>query len=298
MNANRECACHTYKLSESDDIFNAFINLRDKCLALKKILIPDKGWAEFQNHARAEFDEAFHQYITLLAFRREYLYRITKPIHNFLLAGDEINSKCIKQYRMDLRERWMLKETSDDRHSRYRIFVGKLVELLFAQWLEERGWQILNLEAWGGENDIDAVSPNRTPSAIEIKYIGMSTLKFEAILDSLKNRPSLVNINPYFAANYLWFRIFEAAQQLRKSTNQNYVVIVIEDWNEFDFALENFIDWNDPIFFETEDWRNVVQNENLDLPSSKAILDLLENIGHICMFTMGQNFNLKKIKIV
>lgn len=86
---------------------NGFIALRDRCPALKKILLPDAVWRDFlQWHQKCD-EVAWHTSAIVLAFVRGVLPRITLPIHDYLLTGDEIAGNARLQYVKDLTEKWM-----------------------------------------------------------------------------------------------------------------------------------------------------------------------------------------------
>jgi hypothetical protein len=77
-----------------------------------------------------------------------------------------------QQYLQDLRERWMLYSDPHERHQKARIFLGRLVELQFAEWLELQGWTVSGLEALRQGPDFEAYTHDGRPTAFEVKFIG------------------------------------------------------------------------------------------------------------------------------
>lgn len=108
----------------------------------------------------------------------------------------------------------MLGSEAAERHRRGRTFEGRVAELQCADWLETQSYQIVNLEALGGAVDIEAVSPDGSPTAFEVKFIGIQDADFSMIQRSLEGDAEPYTVSPYTAINYLLFRAYEAAKQL------------------------------------------------------------------------------------
>jgi hypothetical protein len=94
------------------------------------------------------------------------------------------------------------------------MFLGRLAELQFAEWLEELGWKIVGLEALRTGSDIEAETHDAVRGGFEVKLIGTEDTDFKLILQSLAGKIVADSVSPYAAVNYLLFRVYEAAKQL------------------------------------------------------------------------------------
>ena len=145
-----QCPCQSFIISNKHHVFEEFSSLREKCLALKDILIPDIIWDDFCKVAITAADSDRHQSILLNAFINGFLSKITSPVHRYLIEVSTIHKNLTQQYKKDLSERWILEGTPLAKHKKARSFRGKLLELLISEWLTVTGWRIDNLEALGG----------------------------------------------------------------------------------------------------------------------------------------------------
>jgi hypothetical protein len=102
-----------------------FTTLREKCLALREILVPEELWPQFRAWHAFPDTIGSHSSVVLLAFRRGLLHRVTAPIHRHLMCPTGILSTVSMQYVKDLREKWMFDEDPLERHRLARIAVGK-----------------------------------------------------------------------------------------------------------------------------------------------------------------------------
>lgn len=233
-----------------------FADIRLSCPALRHVLLPDDAWPLVVAAERRAPDAAFHASYLLLAFERGYLARITAPVHRFLLHGDQIHPRLTAQYRQDLQERWLVESDEGERHKRFRQFFGKIVELQVAHWIADRGFRITALEALGGGADIVAESAARGAYSFEVKYIGQETNDFREVVRSLAGEPAAGPISPYSAANYLRFRVYEAARRLQGCAGAPVVAVVIDSlsWHRFQVPLKGgWILWNAPAFLQAPD---------------------------------------------
>lgn len=233
-----------------------FGEIRQHCPALRHVLLPDDAWPLVLAAERRAPDAAFHASYLLLAFERGCLARITAPVHRFLLRDDQPHPTLTAQYRRDLQERWLVESHEVERHERFRQFFGKIVELQLAHWIADRDWRITALEALGGGADIVAQSPDRGACSFEVKYIGQETNDFREVVRSLSGEPSAGPISPYSAANYLLFRVYEAARRLQSCDGTPVVAVVIDplSWHRFQVPLRGgWIRWNSPVFLQAPD---------------------------------------------
>jgi len=181
---------------------------------------------------------------------------LTDPVHSYLLDGDVRKSALSRQYVADLEERWFLPDAASERHEQSRGFRSRLAELLLARWLEDRGFAILGLEALGASVDIEAGPAGGDRTSYEVKFIGSNNAAFDEFLKSLRNGAAGGAISPRAAANYLLFRAYEAALQLRRKGREGIAVVVVDDiiWHRFE-CHANRIDWMAPSFLAAgPDW--------------------------------------------
>lgn len=259
-----KCDCHSVKCIKTNrsGILNQFENVKKNCPALREIFVPEDYWPEFSKKVSEPLDEAGHYPITLSAYKNGNLDKITIPVHAHLLDGEKPKKNLTPQYKQDLIDNYMSKKTDTfDRFRGARGFNGKLAELITSSWIECQGWKIKNLEALGGLFDIEAISPQGSNSAIEVKYIGLEDWQFELALKSLQSHGAEAagfSVSPGY--NYILFRTYEAAKQLEKFSGDRYVFIVISDltWENFEEAIEcNRI--RHPLhFFEFSKWKGNV----------------------------------------
>lgn len=139
-----------------------------KSVQRKKILVPDDIWPDFEKAAKEKIDPARHRARVLLALKFGCLNKLTSPIHKYLLDDSgKPKQSLTKFYIEDLKEQWIcLYEDVIKRHQKSRASAGKITELMVAEWLEHNGWDINvdKLEALGGTNDIEAISPYNVES--------------------------------------------------------------------------------------------------------------------------------------
>jgi len=210
------CPCQSIKDIDRDKLLHEFGAIREKCAALREILVPDSEWRNFQQKAKTFSDTVGHRYKVLGALQLGILSKITFPIHHYLMDGDR-PKKLKDSYKKELIEHWIEQETPLKRHNKARGHEGKINELLCASWLENQGWKIDNLEALDGDFDIETTSTDNISCSIEVKFIGQEDIKFEETAGT---------IPIYNAYNYFLFRTYDAAWQLSKSTKKRLALIV------------------------------------------------------------------------
>ncbi len=255
------------------------MSVREKCPALREILVPDDVWEAFREANTGKLDEAQHKSILLLALERGYLERLTSPIHRFLLDGTHPRGDLDRNYK-DLSERWLIqKEDPIDRHDMYKGYLGKLTEILCAGWLKsDKGWRIDGLAALGAEADILATSPEGRECALEVKHIGLLKEDFQAVVNSM-----IDNVDGgarftdlYQASDYLLLRAYEAACQFMDKNesiaDRHCIALVVlspDQWSIYNIPLEEpWIDWQNPQFFNKEPtsdfWRCLIEGRKLE----------------------------------
>lgn len=294
------CPCANTVTSETLG-FRDFEALRQQCDVLREIYIPDSVW---QDYRRTEDDDpASHQHILFLALSRGYLGRLTSPVHRYLLGSKMRAGNLTNQYRMDLRERWMLERDILERHRKARIFIGKVAELLCAEWLETRGWVVDNLEAFGSDFDIEAISPDKRRSTIEVKYVGEQDEVFLNVVDSLSGNPSTTLLSPYGAMNFFLFKVYSAAKQLTDSRCRRIVFLVISPhtWSLYRSPVKNrWINWQAPSFLPADDkWHKFLDNQSRCYPDiSSDLRSTVQSLDEIWLIKIADDFQLTTHEIV
>ena len=298
------CACY-FATNDIEMMYDAegnvpledFIRLRERCLALRYILLPDDIWSAFLKWHERHDDVASHSSVCLLAYRRGYLSQVTGPIHRFLLDETGVSGGARKQYLKDLREKWMLDPDPSERHRLSRIFRGRLIELQYAAWLEFQNHLVLGLEALRQGPDIEAQSPDGVITAYEVKFFGMEDTDFLTFVESLKSGPSGGAISVYQAINYLIFRIYEASLQLASIAHDRVVVVVIDEvaWFRFDVQIRcGWIDWSNPAFVQVDkQWQQFMQAQPNGGPSATDLRNAISQINRVRVYRKDSAFEFK-----
>lgn len=253
MNRNVDCLCQRLQSGPfASSLLDRFAAIRTECPAIRELFVPDNIWPKFRDwHLQPEID-ACHTPMLLLALERGHLASTISFAHRYLLASDRLKPGIRKQYINDFREQWMNYDDSMERPHKSRMFTGRVVELQFAEWLEEQGWTISGLEAFREGPDIEAVTERREPTAFEVKFIGQQDTCFASVVNSLKGEDGGVLLSPYGAANFILFRAYEAAKQLKRSAATSRIAVIVIDaitWFTFERPLKDrWIDWRKPAF--------------------------------------------------
>lgn len=237
--------------------------------------MPDEVWPGFQQRQQQRDTVAYHRSILLLAMERGYLGRVTSAVHRYLMTAGLPRLDVRRQYLQDLRERWMLYADPIERHEKARIFSGRLAELQCAEWLQLQGWTVSGLEALREGPDIEADANGGQTTAFEVKFIGTERDDFVTMLESLAGQAAGGPVSPYDAANYLLFRVYEAAKQLQRSAYNRIAVVVVEalTWWRFQIPLKyGWINWANPSFFFGHTWEGFLSRQRTRYP------DLLDDL--------------------
>jgi len=244
-----DCACESSHGASVEDAVSTLSDLRAHCPALRQLLVPDDIWDRFRGFERRSRDPAQHVSILLNSLMQGTIGRVTAPCHAYLLEGNILKASVRSQYRQDLKERWMFEPTMMERHQKARIFQGRITELQVAYWLESNGSRITGLEATGSDHDIKLLDPSSKDVAIEVKFIGQEDDEFRQGVNGLNNVPAGGLWSANAACNYLLFRLFEAATQLRGSSDRRIVICVIDGASLLPTAVRlGPIDWTWPVF--------------------------------------------------
>jgi hypothetical protein len=197
------CACQEYRTVEYDERIHSLEEIRQRCCVIHNLLIPDDIWEEYKNFETATRDAAVHSPTIFLSLLRGNLQKITSPIHKYLFDGDKPKSALTTQYKKDLQERWMFEEDIISRHHKEKSFQGRIAEMQTVEWLENHAWRINNLEALGGNSDIEAIRPIDQKSSIEVKYIGERDEELEQSIRALSGLPAGGRSPTHVGCNYL-----------------------------------------------------------------------------------------------
>ncbi len=249
------CICKNVSACPKENLVAEFAKIREKCAAINKILFPEKIWKYYQNFPIDGTGMAKHFPLSFIALQRGVLFRITLPIHHFLLTNTgEIKSNINKNYLSDLKEDWLIKKgkfriNELRRHERWKEYTGKLVELISAYWLQHtKGWKIKNLEAWKNQNntnsyfpDIEAERQEGKICAIEVKFIGIENEMFMSLLDKKPRCYSDADI-----ITFILCKMYETGKQMRKIGAYKIMFLVIDEisWPRIKYYWnEDSIDW-------------------------------------------------------
>lgn len=278
-------------------LLDTFAAVRERCPAIKQLLVPAEIWSKFHNWHLWSDDEAHHESTLLLALDRGYLSSITSPVHRYLLESGRINSRVRKQYINDLQEQWMDSSDPLKRHKGFKIFWGRVVELQCAEWVERQGWEISDLEAFRETSpDIEAKSARGDLTAFEVKFIGQDDDGFDTVLKGFRGEDAYGRSSPDLAANYLLYRVYQSAEQLQRSAASTRIALVVIDdtYDTFERLLKGrWINWANPTFVDVYDpfiERERGKKPNLDT-ELKVILGSINDVW-ILKRSSGNQFQL------
>ena len=290
-----DCQCQKNSVVNSNNILYEFGNLRNQCAALRKILLPDNIWNDFHK-VHLFSDNASHCSILLLAFERGHLKEITSPIHKYFLKEGKPIINLNPNYIKDLQEHWMKQKNECERHKKAKIFQGKLVELQIAEWLEQQGWNIINLEAKGGEHDIECTDPSDINTAIQVKFIGQKKDEDEFLISAGTGTFSSYPL--YTGINIVLLRVYESAITLQSSNKKKIAIIVISEmfWPFVKIPItENWIDWKSPRFYENDtDWEELLRKEEKDkeyFTIKNNLSKAINTLDELWIVTRQEGFN-------
>jgi hypothetical protein len=224
---------------------------------------------------------------------RGHLGRVTSAVHRYLITAGLPRPDVRRQYLQDLRERWMLYLDPLERHQKFRILAGRLVELQFAEWLEVQGWKVSGLEALREGPDIEAHANGGRTTAFEVKFIGTENDDFALIVESLAGQSAAGSVSPYDAANYLLFRVYEAAIQLQRIVCDRIAVVVVEDltWFRFEAQLsDGWIDWVNPSFLPGHAWEGFLARQRKRYPDPLDLQPALRSLNGVWILRQSEGY--------
>lgn len=247
-----------------------------------KLLIPD--WLKFKELCGIN-DKAHHKPSLLLAYERGYLNNIVNPIEWLLAESENQNKSISKQYQKDLQEKWLESIDEIERHKKFKIFFGKLLELIYAKYLVDLGYSIINLEAWDKNAPDIVISDSNNDYNIDVKYIGGNTDFFTKMLKS-KNGVTTSSID--ISYDFLLFKIYEAYTKLgnRNQLSNNVCVCLVEpSLNFIEFKNINF---NDIKFAFYNDFLVFLNDNKIDKNHFiETILKAVDHFTDIRIYTIN-----------
>ena len=121
----------------------------------------------------------------------------------------------------------------------------------------------------------------------------MSPYDFDVITEMLQS-PIGVSIDAYdddSYADYLIYRIYQGAKQIRNRPGKKVVVVILEDY-QFHYKnilKENRIKWNSPKFFnKTEDMQELLRYEYEKSPNfDESLVETIKSVHEIWIFEMN-----------
>jgi Holliday junction resolvase-like predicted endonuclease len=292
------CACLNQNHTSDNSVMDDLMIIREKCLVLRELLIPDCSVFRTYDVSLVENDTV-HRSMLLLAYERGHLKKITLPIHRFLEQRGNLKKTLTEQYRQDLKENWLSNKDALDRQKRFKSYFGKIVELQCAEWLYEHGWEICNLEALGGNIDILAINKISKRVAFEIKYIGLEDWDFVDIVESINGVGKGRAVSPQTAANFLLFKAYTAGKQLNLIPHSRICIIVIntQTWHRFGFVLRNeWIDWGTPKLFKADSgWGKFLESQKSKYPNmDKDFQEIIKSMDEIWIMKLSEGFQYSK----
>lgn len=275
------CKCFK-QLTHTDNAIEEILKIRADCEALK-LIIPDTCLNDYVEFLKTPLDEARHQSMPFLAYKKGRLSLLTRPVHFLLDKSKELNLPIINQYRRDLEERWLFAESSKARYERAKRFQSRFIELGVAELLSPET-KVIGLEALGADFDILTESNSQMKNAVEVKFIAQEQAVFSLVVDAIQKSCAVtVALDIDAPYDYLLYRIYEAATQLQAHNGQRTVAAVVNDYElSYQIGLEaKWINWDRPQFKKTGDIlpfleQQYSRNANLDIDLITQIRSLNE----------------------
>ncbi len=288
-----KCSCLN-KYDKNKNIEKEFLTIREECISLNSILLPDETVPLFRKHLSTQIYSPFGKSIILKSYQEGYLHKITMPLHRFLTPKLD---KIEKNYLKDLSEKWMDKSDLVEQNIAFKRYMGKLIEIIFAFWLEKKKWKVVELAATGCMFDIIAQYDNIFYD-FEIKYLGIEDSVFESFIVSYKGIRNVFTFPYKDAYNFLLYKVYTGAKQLNKSSN-GIVIIVIDDIasNLFSAELINrWISWENPKFLNnsSKKWDDFISNKRKKNPEiEQELYFYIKKLSEIWFVINSSNFDLK-----
>ncbi len=122
------------------------------------------------------------------------------------------------------------------------------------------------------------------------------------MVNSLAGRNTGLWISQQTAVNYLLFRLYEAARQLRRALGAGIAVVIIDARAYFRFEVQlkgNEIDWSAPTFLTADDgWKRFIATQIDQYPSLPGDLGaILAEPSQIWILTQNSSFEFEWILV-
>ncbi|NQU99979.1 MAG: hypothetical protein HQ538_04525 [Parcubacteria group bacterium] len=294
------CSCQNMSnIDSTEEAIDELYSVRKKCPVLSDLFIPDEILKCHKHNTRTLYidqnnEHLQHQSKLVLGIRYNYLKKITAPSHSFLIKDGKVREEGKKNYRNDLNEKWLFKKTEIDRHKKSRAHNGKLFELHIASWLQKKGWEIINLEAMGGNCDIQAKNKDGDIFSVEVKYIGREDR-------DLINSVSWYNVNSLH--DFILLKAYDGVEQLKDSTDEKKMVIVVLSELEHKYSTPfSGIPWKNLTFQDDdEDFKSFLEGEKKKGKYSTVDRDLksvLQQLDIIQVVQLGSSFDFQELDIL
>ncbi|MFV9645970.1 MAG: hypothetical protein ACNYWU_09125 [Desulfobacterales bacterium] len=186
--------------------------------------------------------------VAFLAWDRGLLYKL-----DYIVEKWQIPSKGTNEFKGKLKENW-LSRVENRRRNVGNDTLSALTELMVASYLDNVGFDVTDLSAWGNEEaDVICVEKNNK-AYFEVKYFSdspelyaqrLSAAKANGVtVGSIPNRPTMLN--------YFYYRLAEAVIQLDKvglPAKYNNVFFVFSELadrpgrREFEKSVGRFQSW-------------------------------------------------------
>ena len=279
-------------------VYQSFEQARHQCAALRDILVPDSILDQHRSFDESSKDEALHRSVPVLAIQRGLLGSLTLPLHRLMLDDQTIRSNVTSQYLSDFTEKWLFADDHVERYKRHRIFRSRWIELCFATWLLDNGWELEGLEAYDGPFDVEASESEASHTAFEVKYLAEREASFEIGVAAAvsPDRVAAGYLSVYSPIDYLLFRLFQAAKQLEQSPNRKIAVIITEDYKlSFRIPLsDSWVDWTDPkLFLKDNEIIPFIEAKKQQIPDLESeITRRIQSLDEIWIFRVENNFDI------
>lgn len=151
--------------------------------------------------------------IAFIAYDRGLLDRLDCIIKKW-----QIPSKGTNEFKGKLKENWLYKEESRRRNIGNDT-LSALAELIVASYLDDNGFKVIDLGAWGNKTADIICDYQNQPVFFEVKYFSDSPELYNQRISAAKDTGVTVGIIPNRPTmlNYFYYRLAESIIQLNKN---------------------------------------------------------------------------------